>query len=120
MDRGPLGGPLGKRTVLPTTGGDSCRNNDLGAVQRWIERAMDDLEGRFEYAGLLVAKYWAERSREGDPLPDLWEALATHGTDWEAAFTCLLVIEEAALAVNWTRRLIFKNLQHYLAGTYHE
>ena len=51
------------------------------------ERAMDDLEGRFEYAGFLVAKYWAERTREGDPLPDLWEALATHGTDWEAAFT---------------------------------
>ncbi|MFT4622649.1 MAG: hypothetical protein ACI8PZ_001305 [Myxococcota bacterium] len=50
------------------------------------ERAADDRDGRFEYAGFLVPKYWADRAGTGTPLPDLWEALVEHGEDWESAF----------------------------------
>ena len=33
-----------------------------------------------------MPKFWAEWAPSGDPLPDLWEAVAEHGEDWEAAF----------------------------------
>lgn len=41
------------------------------------ERPLAAVDGRFEYAGFLWMKFWAERDG-GDParLPDLWEALA--------------------------------------------
>ena len=49
------------------------------------ERAIDDLDGRYEYAAFLAHKFWAEYLPSQAPLPELWEAVAEHGDDWEAA-----------------------------------
>ncbi len=48
------------------------------------DRPMNNRDGRFEYSGFLVSKFWADREPSANPLPELWEALAGE-PDWEAA-----------------------------------
>lgn len=52
------------------------------------ERALDETDGRFEYAGLIAFKHWEERAgplEAGARLPALWERLGTE-VSWQRAF----------------------------------
>lgn len=62
---------------------------DIALATLWFkrldepDRPLDDTGDRFEYASLVWFKFWEESV--GQPLPDLWEALAVE-SDWRLTF----------------------------------
>lgn len=77
-----------------------------GARLREPERRIDDVGGRFEYAGFVWVKFWAESGgRDPSRVPAVWEALAEADSDWEDA-------HEVEAQRVWGRSLDASFLEH--------
>ncbi len=77
-----------------------------GTRLREPDRRIDDVGGRFEYAGFVWVKFWSEfGGRDPSRAPALWEALVEEESDWQAA-------HEAEAQRVWGRSLDEVFLEH--------